>query len=126
MSSPMPPSNTAYTLPRVGAGISSITKRTNDIPSPGTHEVLVKIHAVSLNYRDFAMVSAFYPISPPENVVLASDMAGEVVKVGEGVQADACKVGDRVTANFNQAHLFGNEYGPSEFIFPLLLILDRV
>lgn len=119
MSSETHPSNTAYTLPHVGAGLSSVTKRTSHIPSPKAHEILVKIHAVSLNYRDFAMISAFYPISPPDDVVLGSDMAGEVVEVGEGVRAEECKIGDRVTANFNQVHLFGTEYGPSELVPPL-------
>ncbi|EIM82355.1 NAD-P-binding protein [Stereum hirsutum FP-91666 SS1] len=107
------PFNTAYTLPHVGAGLASVTKRTSPITSPKAHEILVKIHAASLNYRDFAMISAFYPISPPDNVVLGSDMAGEVVEVGEGVSAEEFKVGDRVTANFNQVHLFGTEYGPN-------------
>lgn len=120
MSSQNHPSNTAYTLPHVGAGLASVTKRTSPIPSPKAHEILVTIHAASLNYRDFAMISAFYPISPPDNVVLGSDMAGEVVEVGEGVNAEEFKVGDRVTANFNQVHLFGTEYGPSELFFLLL------
>lgn len=35
-------------------GLSSLTKSTTNIPipTPGDHEVLVEIHAVSLNYRD--------------------------------------------------------------------------
>lgn len=59
-------------------------------PSPG--EVLVKVGAVALNYRDLAILEgtmgAWSPHSP------GSDMAGEVVAVGKGVSRFSC--GDRV------------------------------
>lgn len=117
MSSQIPPSNTAFILPHAGGGLHTITKRTTSIPSPRAHEVLVKIHAVSLNYRDFAMSAAFYPVSRPPNRVLGSDMAGEVMEVGEGVRTEEFKKGDRVTANFSQSHIFGIHTGQSQSSF---------
>lgn len=113
MSSQTPPSNTAFILPHAGGGLHTISKRTTSIPSPRAHEVLIKINAVSLNYRDFAMSAAFYPVSRSPNRVLGSDMAGEVVEVGEGVGAEEFKKGDRVTANFSQSHIFGTRTGQS-------------
>lgn len=97
--------NIAYRLTSV-TGPSGITKHTTPIPTPKAHEVLVRIHAVSLNFRDFAVAHGLYPLPTKKEPVMGSDMAGEVVEVGEGV--GEWKVGDRVTANFDQ----GNFYGP--------------
>lgn len=97
--------NIAFTIPAGGAGISSITKTTLPIPKPQLREVLVRIHAVSLNYRDFAITAGYYPLKLKENLVLGSDMAGEVIEIGEGVED--WQVGDRVTANFDIGHLYG-------------------
>lgn len=113
------PTNTAFILPQTGAGLHTITKRITEIPSPKAYEVLVKIHAFSLNYRDFAMSAAFYPVPRPPNQVLGSDMAGEVIEVGEGVAEGEFKKGDRVTANFNQAHFFGTYTGQSQYTYIL-------
>lgn len=122
------PTNTAFILPQTGAGLHTIIKRITDIPSPKAHEVLVKIHAFSLNYRDFAMSAAFYPVPRPPNQVLGSDMAGEVIEVGEGVAEGEFKKGDRVTANFNQAHFFGTYTGQSQYtsLFLFILIFFKV
>lgn len=117
MSSQKSPSNTAFILPHAGGGLHTIARRTRPVPSPKAHEVLVKIHAVSLNYRDFAMSAAFYPVTRPPNRVLGSDMAGEVLEVGEGVEPEEFKKGDRVTANFSQSHIFGMPTAQSEFSF---------
>lgn len=43
--------------------------------------------------------------SLPDNLVPASDMAGEVIAVGEEVTG--WKAGDRVCANFSTEHLHG-------------------
>lgn len=98
-------SNTTFIIPTAGAGAQSIISTTSPIPTPKAHEVLVRIHAVSLNFRDYAIVSGRYPLPLKENLVPGSDMAGEVVAVGEGV--DEWQVGERVTANFDQTHLYG-------------------
>ncbi|KAF7291404.1 Alcohol dehydrogenase superfamily protein [Mycena indigotica] len=68
------------------------------VPKPKSTEVLVKIRAVSLQYRDLLVVNGAYPAPVLDNVVPGSDMAGDVVSVGEDVAEWA--VGDRVMANF--------------------------
>ncbi|KAJ7676512.1 alcohol dehydrogenase superfamily protein [Mycena polygramma] len=64
------------------------------------NEVLVKTHAVSLQFRDLQVASGTYVGSEnfPSNLVPCSDMAGEVIAVGEDVKE--WKRGDRVSANF--------------------------
>ena len=56
-------------------------------PSPQRGEVLVRVHAVSLNFRDLAMLRGRYPRKCVPGLIPVSDAAGEVVTVGEGVQA---------------------------------------
>ena len=68
------------------------------IPKPGPGEVLVRVSAVSLNYREklFLDGPAYTGVSLP--FTPASDMAGEVVATGAGVQR--FREGARVIANF--------------------------
>jgi NADPH:quinone reductase-like Zn-dependent oxidoreductase len=77
-------------------------------PTLGRRDVLVRVHAASLNYRDQAVLDGKYP-SPTRAVVPLSDGAGEVVAVGEDVTRT--KVGDRVVANALQ-HWIGGPYLP--------------
>ena len=70
------------------------------LPDPGDHEVVVRIKAVSLNYRDLVVLRGHYDRHPVEGRVPLSDGAGEVVAVGPGVAK--FKVGDRVAACFFQ------------------------
>jgi NADPH:quinone reductase-like Zn-dependent oxidoreductase len=65
-----------------------------DEAKPQRGELLVRVHAVSLNFRDIAMVRDKYPLPHKRGLIPTSDAAGEVLGVGEGV--DAFKVGDRV------------------------------
>ncbi|KAJ7795864.1 alcohol dehydrogenase superfamily protein [Mycena olivaceomarginata] len=61
---------------------------------PKGNEVLVKTHAVSLQYRELLIATERYPLP----VVPCSDMAGEIIAIGEDVKQ--WKIGDRVAANF--------------------------
>ncbi|HLK47201.1 MAG TPA: NAD(P)-dependent alcohol dehydrogenase [Bryobacteraceae bacterium] len=74
-------------------------------PQPGTREVLIRLRAASLNYRDHMIVSGRYftPISRP--TVPLSDGAGEVAAVGPGVTR--FKPGDRVAGAFFQVWVDG-------------------
>jgi NADPH:quinone reductase-like Zn-dependent oxidoreductase len=67
------------------------------VPVPGSHEVLVRVHAASLNYRDLVILSGHYPGPVKKNGVPLSDGAGEVIAIGSAVTR--VKVGDRVSAN---------------------------
>ncbi|KAJ7702769.1 alcohol dehydrogenase superfamily protein [Mycena rosella] len=68
------------------------------VSSPKANEVLVKIHAVSLQYRDLMIAKAAYPGVLRDKLVPCSDGAGEVIAVGADVTQ--WKVGDRVSPNF--------------------------
>jgi NADPH:quinone reductase-like Zn-dependent oxidoreductase len=60
--------------------------------------VLVRIRAVSLNYRDLLIVKGAYSRNLPLPLIPVCDGAGEVAEVGAGVTR--VKPGDRVSANF--------------------------
>ncbi|WP_313703022.1 NAD(P)-dependent alcohol dehydrogenase [Massilia sp.] len=64
--------------------------------APG--EVRVRVHAVSLNYRDLMVASGNYLVNVDDPIIPCSDGAGEVLAVGSGVTN--LQVGDRVAASF--------------------------
>ncbi|MFY0567473.1 zinc-dependent alcohol dehydrogenase family protein [Archangium lansingense] len=68
------------------------------IPSPGPGEVLVRVSAVSLNYREKLFLDGAGYSGAPSPYVPTSDMAGEVVATGAGTHR--FKEGARVIANF--------------------------
>jgi NADPH:quinone reductase-like Zn-dependent oxidoreductase len=76
-------------------------------PAPGPDEVLVRMRAVSLNYRDMLMVAGMYGRMPPGTSAITpfSDGCGIVEAVGEGVTR--VKPGDRVATMFFQRWVSG-------------------
>ncbi|KAI0127121.1 hypothetical protein BJ170DRAFT_695490 [Xylariales sp. AK1849] len=75
------------------------------VPKVGENEVLVKLHAASLNYRDLIIPKGQYPFPTKFPVVGGSDGAGEIVEVGSKVVQ--WKKGDKIVTLFNQGHQFG-------------------
>jgi NADPH:quinone reductase-like Zn-dependent oxidoreductase len=71
-----------------------------DVPEPkaGHAEVVVRVRATSLNYRDLLVVKGAYSRNLPLPMVPLSDGAGDVAEVGPGVTR--FKVGDRVAGCF--------------------------
>src|SRR5208337_1604500 len=67
-------------------------------PEPGHGEILVRVRATSLNYRDLMIAKGAYRRGAKPNVIPLSDGAGEIVAVGPGVTR--FKVGDRVCGAF--------------------------
>jgi NADPH:quinone reductase-like Zn-dependent oxidoreductase len=90
----------AYQLPKGGAGIGALVKIERPNPKPAYRQVLVKVTACSLNFRDLGIVRGTYRMPVRDNVVPLSDGAGEVVEVGAGVTR--VKVGDKVAGCFFQ------------------------
>ncbi|MGB7037027.1 MAG: NAD(P)-dependent alcohol dehydrogenase [Xanthobacteraceae bacterium] len=90
----------AYQIPKGGAGIESVVQVERPEPKPGHRQVLVKVKACSLNFRDLGIVRGTYRVPVRENVIPLSDGAGEVVAVGPDVVR--VKPGDRVAGNFFQ------------------------
>jgi NADPH:quinone reductase-like Zn-dependent oxidoreductase len=85
----------------------SLALHNEPLPTPGTGEVLIRIHAASLNYRDVALLEGKYPASTKPDVVPLSDGAGEVVAVGKDVVR--VKPGDSVAVSCN-LHWIGGPY----------------
>jgi NADPH:quinone reductase-like Zn-dependent oxidoreductase len=86
-------------------GVDSLEFVERPTPQPGPGEVLVRVRAVSLNYRDLLMVTGRYNPKLKFPRIPCSDGAGQVEAVGEGVTA--WKAGDRVAAIFMQNWLDG-------------------
>jgi len=66
-------------------GVDSLRLVERDTPEPGKGEVLVKVHAACLNYRDLLSLRGQYGPAKPEDRIMASDGVGSVAKLGEGV-----------------------------------------
>jgi NADPH:quinone reductase-like Zn-dependent oxidoreductase len=94
----------AYQLPQA-AGIDALVEANLPMPKPGPRQVLVKVAACSLNFRDLAIVLGTYRMPVKPNLIPLSDGAGEVVHVGAGVTR--VKVGDRVAGCFFQRWIGG-------------------
>ena len=79
-----------------GAGLAGLVLKEHDEPSPGLREVLVRVRANSLNFRELSVLRGTYPLPVKPDVVMGADGAGEVVALGPDVTR--VRVGDRVAA----------------------------
>lgn len=86
-------------------GLASLKHIELPDPRPGPGEVLLRIKAVSLNYRDYMNVMGIKGVTGPVPRVPCSDGAGEVAALGDGVAA--WKPGDRVVSPFMPTWLDG-------------------
>jgi NADPH:quinone reductase-like Zn-dependent oxidoreductase len=86
-------------------GIDSLKLVERPIPKPGPGEVLIRVRATSLNYRDLALVKGGLARMMKLPLVPVSDGAGEVVEAGLGVAE--WEKGDRVAGIFTQGWLAG-------------------
>lgn len=82
----------------LGDGIDALKLSEVEKPTPGPGQILVKMTAVSLNFRDLLVIEGKYKWGPREDRIPVSDGVGEVVSIGEGVTR--VKVGDRVAGIF--------------------------
>ncbi|KAK7424416.1 hypothetical protein QQX98_000381 [Neonectria punicea] len=87
----------------------TVAPSTETLPETlGLHDVVIRIHAVSLNFRDVAMLhEGRYPAPAEARGIPASDCAAEVVAVGDEVRD--FKTGDHVAPVFNPTNLDGTE-----------------
>ncbi|KAG2026288.1 hypothetical protein GB937_001796 [Aspergillus fischeri] len=86
----------AVRIAKAGAKITA-ELRDESLPTPGPRDVLIKVHAASLNYRDTALLRGEYRAPTKENGIPVSDGAGEVIAVGTDVTRIA--KGDRVAVS---------------------------
>jgi NADPH:quinone reductase-like Zn-dependent oxidoreductase len=87
----------AYRLASPGSGVAGLRLQEEPIPTPGPGEVLIRVRATSLSFRERMVLRGDYVLPVEPNIVPLSDGAGEVVAIGRGVERFA--VGDRVAAN---------------------------
>ena len=84
-----------------GKGLEALTLADMPMPRPGPTQLLVRMRAASLNYRDLLVATNRYGRGEPKYpLVPLSDGAGEVVEVGSSVQRFSA--GSRVIGNFFQ------------------------
>jgi NADPH:quinone reductase-like Zn-dependent oxidoreductase len=81
-----------------GDGIGELRMTSVPVPEPAPHEVLIRIEALSLNYRDLLVINGEAAWRPAKPVVPVSDAAGTVTATGTEVTRFAA--GDRVSAMF--------------------------
>jgi NADPH:quinone reductase-like Zn-dependent oxidoreductase len=96
--------------------LDGVVAREDPTPSVGAHDVLVRVGARSLNYRDLLILRRRYALPGTPGIVPLSDGAGEVVEVGAGVSRVA--VGDRVAATYFprwRGGLIEPEFGMDQF-----------
>jgi NADPH:quinone reductase-like Zn-dependent oxidoreductase len=86
-------------------GVDALALTERPDPRPGPSEVLVRVRASSVNYRDLSTIEDPVSRNLPYPRVPNSDGAGEVVEVGERVTR--FKPGDRVMATFFQRWIDG-------------------
>ena len=90
-----------FTVAKGTTSLDGLKRSERERPSAGPGQVLVRIRAASLNFRDLAIVAGKYIRGPLQrDTIPLSDGAGEVAAVGAGVSQFA--VGDRVVATFTQ------------------------
>jgi NADPH:quinone reductase-like Zn-dependent oxidoreductase len=95
-----------------GGGLDTLRISSSAPREPGPGEITVRLHACSLNYHDYVVVSGAWP--PREPRIPLSDGAGVVTAVGAGV-ADLA-VGDQVVSLFFPEWVAGPP-GPREANF---------
>jgi NADPH:quinone reductase-like Zn-dependent oxidoreductase len=88
-----------------GFGLDQLTPAQRPSPDPGPGQILLRMKAASLNYRDLLMIRGHYNPRQPLPLVPCSDGVGEVLAVGPGVTRFA--VGDRACPIFAQAWIGG-------------------
>jgi NADPH:quinone reductase-like Zn-dependent oxidoreductase len=86
-------------------GIENLALVDREIPRPGVGEVLVRLTAASLNYRDYMVVKGVYNPKLKRPIVPLSAVAVFFEEIGSGVSR--FKKGDRVAACFMQKWIDG-------------------
>lgn len=89
----------AYELIAGSSSVDKLRRCERPDPKPGPTQILVRIQAVSINYRDLMIARGHYMAGPSgSNVIPLSDGAGEVIAAGSDV--NRFRVGERVAGTF--------------------------
>ncbi|WP_408886746.1 alcohol dehydrogenase catalytic domain-containing protein [Lichenicola cladoniae] len=93
-------------------GLEGLRLHEEPTHSPQWGEVLLRVWAVSLNYRDIAMPFGIYPSPSEVGYIPTSDAAAEMVAIGESVRI--FQPGDRVISSFHRRRFGGPQPAGSE------------
>lgn len=90
-----------YEIETGSRSFDGLRRRERPVPEPGPGQVLVRLRAASLNYRDLTVATGEYSGGPVDrDLIPLSDGAGEVEATGDGVTQ--FEPGDRVAGTFAQ------------------------
>ncbi|KAF4575282.1 hypothetical protein EYR40_004983 [Pleurotus pulmonarius] len=104
----LPTTTKHWVVSKIGS-LDNLALKESSIRQLKPTEVLVRVHAVSLNYRDLILARGLYGQGIiQENLIPCSDYSGEIIAVGSDVPQDKWKPGDRVSSNFSPNHLDGD------------------
>jgi NADPH:quinone reductase-like Zn-dependent oxidoreductase len=96
----------AWQLNKGATSLDDMVLVEREMPAPGPGEVLIRVRACSLNYRDSLIPKGFYMGGVVDrDITPLSDGAGDVEAVGDGVTQ--YKTGDRVAGTFFQRWVSG-------------------
>lgn len=94
-----------YEITKGSTSLEGLRRGERPDPKPGPHDVVVRMRATSLNYRDHAILTGKYRIDLVHDTIPLSDGAGEVVAIGPAVTR--FRLGDRVVSTFFQVWIDG-------------------
>jgi NADPH:quinone reductase-like Zn-dependent oxidoreductase len=101
----------AWQLNKGASSLDDLVLVERETPQPGPGEVLIRVRACSINYRDSLIPKGQYMGGVIDrDITPLSDGAGEVEAIGAGVTT--FKVGDRVAGTFFQGWDSGNPNSP--------------
>src|SRR3974377_965797 len=94
-----------YSIPPGAKRVEDLRPGERPEPKRGPHDVVVRMRAAALNYRDHAIITGKYRYDLDHDTIACSDGAGAVVDVGGAVTR--FRPGDRVVPTFFQIWIDG-------------------
>ncbi len=104
-------------LSRTAGGPETLSLEEVAEPSPGPGQLLVRVRACAINFPDVLIIEDKYQLKPQRPFAPGGEIAGEVVKTGEGVSG--WNAGDRLFAALGFGGLAEQIVVPAERAFPL-------
>lgn len=110
-------------------GLQTLNLATEEISLQTPTEILIHVHAISLNYRDANILHGTNPWPVSSHGIPCSDAAGSVLSIGASVTR--FKVGDKVCSILDQESITGKEQerlwlgGETDGVLASHLVVDQ-